>query len=67
MNATDPIRQVSVVSTGQVQIRPDHEASSWRPAIWWLLAGHQKCPAPGSGSACPWEAITTGDGLPAAV
>jgi N-acyl homoserine lactone hydrolase len=38
MNATDPIRQVSVVSTGQVQIRPDHEASSWRPAIWWLLA-----------------------------
>jgi hypothetical protein len=28
---------VSVVSTGQVQIRPDHEASSWRPTIWWLL------------------------------
>jgi N-acyl homoserine lactone hydrolase len=38
MNASDPIGRVSVVSTGQVQIRPDHEASSWRPAIWWLLA-----------------------------
>ena len=38
MNVTDPIRQVSVVSTGQVQIRPDHVASSWRPTFWWLLA-----------------------------
>jgi hypothetical protein len=38
MNVTDPIRQVSVVSTGQVQIRPDHVASNWRPAFWWLLA-----------------------------
>ena len=25
MNVTDPILRVSVVSTGQVQIRPDHE------------------------------------------
>ena len=24
MNVTDPILRVSVVSTGQVQIRPDH-------------------------------------------
>jgi hypothetical protein len=24
MNITDPVRRVSVVSTGQVQIRPDH-------------------------------------------
>jgi hypothetical protein len=32
MNVTDPIRQVCVVSTGQVQIRPDHLASSWRKA-----------------------------------
>jgi glyoxylase-like metal-dependent hydrolase (beta-lactamase superfamily II) len=38
MNVTDPIRQVSVVSTGQVQIRPDHLASTWRPTFWWLLA-----------------------------
>jgi N-acyl homoserine lactone hydrolase len=38
MTTADPIRQVSVVSTGQVQIRPDHLASSWRPTFWWLLA-----------------------------
>ena len=37
MNATDPIRRVSVVSTGQVQIRPDHVASTWRPTALWLL------------------------------
>jgi glyoxylase-like metal-dependent hydrolase (beta-lactamase superfamily II) len=41
MNMSDPIRRVSVVSTGQVQIRPDHEASAWRPAIWWLLASRR--------------------------
>ena len=29
MHVTDPIRRVSVVSTGQVQIRPDHFASTW--------------------------------------
>ena len=38
MNVTDPIRQVCVVSTGQVRIRPDHLASSLRPMAWWLLA-----------------------------
>jgi N-acyl homoserine lactone hydrolase len=38
MDVTDPIRRVSVVSTGQVQIRPDHLASTWRPTFWWLLA-----------------------------
>jgi len=31
VNVTDPILRVSVVSTGQVQIRPDHLASTWRP------------------------------------
>ena len=41
MNVTDPIRRVSVVSTGQVQIRPDHLASTWRPAAWWLLASRR--------------------------
>jgi N-acyl homoserine lactone hydrolase len=41
MNATDPIRRVSAVSTGQVQIRPDHEASSWRPMAWWLVASRR--------------------------
>jgi N-acyl homoserine lactone hydrolase len=38
MNVTDPIRRVSIVSTGQVQIRPDHVESTWRPMAWWLLA-----------------------------
>jgi N-acyl homoserine lactone hydrolase len=41
MNDNDPIRRVSVVSTGQVQIRPDHEASTWRPMAWWLLASRR--------------------------
>ena len=41
MNTTDPVRRVSVVSTGQVQIRPDHEASNWRPMAWWLLASRR--------------------------
>ena len=41
MNVTDPIRRVSVVSTGQVQIRPDHLASTWRPTFWWLLASRR--------------------------
>jgi hypothetical protein len=42
MNVTDPVRRVSVVSTGQVRIRPDHVASSWHPMAWWLLATHSQ-------------------------
>src|SRR6201987_4044017 len=41
MNVTDPVRRVSVVSTGQVQIRPDHLAPTWRPTFWWLLASRR--------------------------
>src|SRR5580704_6647533 len=41
MNQNDPIRRVSVVSTGHVQIRPDHLASTWRPTAWWLLASRR--------------------------
>jgi N-acyl homoserine lactone hydrolase len=41
MNQTDPVRRVSVVSTGQVQIRPDHVASTWRPAMMWLLTSRR--------------------------
>jgi N-acyl homoserine lactone hydrolase len=37
----DPIRRVSVVTTGHVQIRPDHEASSWRPTALWLFASRR--------------------------
>ena len=38
MNVTDPIRRVSVVSTGQVQIRPDHEAGISPPDLVILPA-----------------------------
>ncbi|HEY5251545.1 MAG TPA: N-acyl homoserine lactonase family protein [Acidimicrobiales bacterium] len=41
MSLKDPIQRVSVLSTGHVQIRPDHEASSWRPTAWWLLTSRQ--------------------------
>ena len=41
MSVTDPILRVSVVSTGRVQIRPDHLASTWRPTAWWLLASRR--------------------------
>jgi N-acyl homoserine lactone hydrolase len=35
------ISRVSVISTGQVQIRPDHEASTWRPMPLWLLTSRR--------------------------
>ena len=44
MNVTD--LRVSVVATGQVQIRPDRLASTWRPTAWWLLASRTG-PVPG--------------------
>jgi hypothetical protein len=37
------------------------------PGLAQMTRRAPECPAPGSGSACPWEAITAGDGLPAAV
>jgi hypothetical protein len=37
MNTNDPIRRVSVKSTGNVDIRPDHVSSTWRPMPLWLL------------------------------
>ena len=41
MSLNHPIRRVSVVSTGQVQIRPDHVSSTWRPMFLWLLTSRQ--------------------------
>jgi N-acyl homoserine lactone hydrolase len=41
MSLNDPIRRVSVVSTGAVQIRPDHVSSTWRPMFLWLLTSRQ--------------------------
>jgi N-acyl homoserine lactone hydrolase len=37
MTPNNPIRRVSVLSTGHVQIRPDHVGSTWRPMFLWLL------------------------------
>jgi N-acyl homoserine lactone hydrolase len=44
MNVPDPIRRVSVLSTGQVQIRPDHVSSTWRPAAVWLVSSRTWTP-----------------------
>ena len=41
MNLAHLVGRVSVVSTGHVQIRSDHESSSWRPTAPWLLASRQ--------------------------
>src|ERR1700722_18717045 len=41
MSINDSIRRVSVVSTGHVQIRPDHVSSTWRPMFLWLLTSRQ--------------------------
>ena len=41
MNPNDPIRRVSVVRTGNVQIHPDHVSSTWRPMFLWLLTSRQ--------------------------
>ena len=38
---SESIRRVSVVSTGNVQIRPDHVSSTWRPMFWWLLTSRR--------------------------
>lgn len=41
MTASEPIRRVAVMSTGRVRIRPDHEARTWRPTLWWLLTSRR--------------------------
>ena len=41
MTAADPIERVSVLSTGNVRIRPDHVASTWRPLYWWLFTSRR--------------------------
>jgi glyoxylase-like metal-dependent hydrolase (beta-lactamase superfamily II) len=43
----DPIKQVSVVSTGSVSIRPQHVESTGTPMLWWLLTSrHWTGPLP---------------------
>ncbi len=36
-----PITRVSVISTGQVRIRPQHERSNRTPLAWWLFTSRQ--------------------------
>ena len=38
---SDPIRQVSVVSTGTVSIRPQHVESNGTPMLWWLMTSRR--------------------------
>jgi N-acyl homoserine lactone hydrolase len=38
---TDPIRRVSVVSTGAVSIHPEHAAATRQPMYWWLLTSRR--------------------------
>jgi hypothetical protein len=33
----DPIRAVSVISTGSVEIHPEHALGTRKPLYWWLL------------------------------
>jgi N-acyl homoserine lactone hydrolase len=37
----DPIRRVSMVSTGSVQIQPQHRACTWQPTWLWVLTSRQ--------------------------
>jgi N-acyl homoserine lactone hydrolase len=37
----DPVRAVSVVSTGQVEIHPEHALGTRKPLYWWLLTSRR--------------------------
>jgi glyoxylase-like metal-dependent hydrolase (beta-lactamase superfamily II) len=41
MNKDDPIRRVSVISTGAVQIHPEHMACTWQPTWLWVLTSRR--------------------------
>lgn len=41
MAHANPIRRVSVLSTGSVQVRPDHAAATWKPMMLWLTTSRQ--------------------------
>jgi glyoxylase-like metal-dependent hydrolase (beta-lactamase superfamily II) len=44
MSITDPVRAVSVVSTGSVEIHPEHVYGSVKPLYWWLLTSRHWLP-----------------------
>jgi glyoxylase-like metal-dependent hydrolase (beta-lactamase superfamily II) len=39
--SADPVKAVSVISTGTVQIHPEHPHGSRKPLYWWLLTSRQ--------------------------
>ena len=41
MTGNDAIRRVSVISTGTVQIHPEHMACTWRPTFLWVLTSRR--------------------------
>jgi glyoxylase-like metal-dependent hydrolase (beta-lactamase superfamily II) len=40
----DPVRAVSVISTGTVEIHPEHAHGTKKPLYWWLLTSRQWLP-----------------------
>ena len=41
MTGNDAIRRVRVISTGTVQIHPEHMACTWRPTFLWVLTSRR--------------------------
>jgi glyoxylase-like metal-dependent hydrolase (beta-lactamase superfamily II) len=41
---SDPVRKLSVLSTGSVRIRPEHGQRNWKPVPLWLLTSHEWTP-----------------------
>lgn len=41
MNNRNPIRRISVLSTGTVRIHPEHRARTWQPTLLWLLTSRK--------------------------
>ncbi|HWD79935.1 MAG TPA: N-acyl homoserine lactonase family protein [Kribbella sp.] len=40
----DPVRAVSVISTGSVEIHPEHAVGTKKPLYWWLLTSRRWLP-----------------------
>ena len=43
-STADPIRAVSVISTGSVEIHPEHVFGTRKPLYWWLLTSRRWLP-----------------------
>jgi hypothetical protein len=44
IGTADPIRAVSVASTGTVEIHPEHAYGTRKPLYWWLLTSRKWLP-----------------------